>query len=136
MGKSDEALSGSGCLAVRIDSGDKWSLLSREVEQGEYRQRGIPRTLGHADQQQKPPQRLTHHPSHQGQRITDDRHPTEQQRPMTPAHVMAAGFFELLALTGNQRRSLKRSTERPSSQFTTEPSTLPRVAMPSSSQRL
>jgi hypothetical protein len=38
------------------------------------------------------------------------------------ARASAAGF------TGNQRRSLKRTTCRPSHQLTTEPSTLPTLA--------
>ncbi len=69
--------------------------ITRHPVQGQRGQHGITHALGQGHQQQKAPQRLAHHPGDQGQRVADDRHPTEQQRPMPPALVMAAGLVQL-----------------------------------------
>ena len=55
---------------------------STEPAEGQQGQHAIARAFGECDDQQKASERFAHDAGDQGQWVTDNRQPTEQQRPM------------------------------------------------------
>lgn len=73
---------------------------STDPAEGHPGQHAITRTLGQGDDQQEAFERFAHDSGHQGQRVADDRQPTQQQGPMAVALVMVAGGLQMTRADG------------------------------------